>query len=161
MPWVTCNFRLSPSFLKAAVSGLGADPRGINVFCGTGWSAALMPTHDGAYVALTVPSPMKDIRSAFASLPDLPLIQAIRADVNTNQGRAFPLYSAKYTQAGRGRLILIGDAAHGMNPFCGAGASMALSDAASLVKVLTGTEGMSATKFTSDSRPCRGSTALP
>jgi 2-polyprenyl-6-methoxyphenol hydroxylase-like FAD-dependent oxidoreductase len=161
MPWVTCNFRLSASFTKTAVGNLGADPLGINVFYGTGWSAALTPTRDGAYVALTVPSPIKDVPSALAFLPDSPLIQAIRADANSDKGRAFPLYSAKHTQVGRGRLILIGDAARGMNPFCGAGASMALNDADSLVKVLTGTEGMSLNYSISDSRPCRRLAALP
>jgi salicylate hydroxylase len=134
MPWVTCNLSLSLNFLPS----VGADPPGINVFYGTGWSAVVIPTPDGAYVALTVPAPVKDISTALTFLPDAPIIEAIRADGNVGHGQAFPPYSAETTRVGRGRLILIGDAAHGMNPFCGAGASMALNDAANLVKVLTG-----------------------
>lgn len=137
MPWVTCNFRLSQAFVE---EGLGADPLGISVFYGTGWSAAVLPLPKGAYVALTVPAPVTDISSALARLPDVPLIQAIRSDPGIHDANAFPLYSAVTTQIGRGQVVLIGDAAHGMNPFCGAGASMALDDAANLVELLTGDE---------------------
>ena len=141
LPWVTCNFRLSPSFLASPEIARCIDGLGMNLFYGKAWSAAVAPTATGAYLALTVRAPIQDIETVLAELPDTPLIQALRADPGSKEGHAFPLCSAKNTKCGKGRVVLIGDSAHGMNPFCGAGASMALSDAAELVHLLTSTKG--------------------
>ncbi|WVQ64124.1 uncharacterized protein L199_002284 [Kwoniella botswanensis] len=50
--------------------------------------------------------------------------------------KGFQMYSMNKTVAGRGKVILLGDAAHGMPPFCGAGAGSAIVDSVELVKVL-------------------------
>lgn len=137
VPWVTCDLRLSNSVIQQS----GADPMGISIFYGKRFSAVVTPVAKGSYIAMTLPAPIQDVHSAIALLPDSPLTRAILADKNIVNGHAFPLHTATRTVVGRGRLVLIGDAAHGMNPFCGAGASMALYDAARLVKLLTGNEG--------------------
>ncbi|OCF44453.1 hypothetical protein I317_01714 [Kwoniella heveanensis CBS 569] len=96
------------------------------------------------YVALTVPS--KWFEPTFAARIeqhcDCPqtIAGAFLRDLEHSDGwptrRGFELWSTSRTNGGQGRVVLIGDAAHGMVPFCGAGASAAIVDAVQLVNAL-------------------------
>lgn len=92
------------------------------------------------YVAITIPHPQSEIREAISLLPEAEhgnsFIRDILADPGLESARAFPLWTSRRTCVGGRRAVLIGDASHGMVPYCGAGASAGLADAAELVEVL-------------------------
>ncbi|WVF67191.1 hypothetical protein IAT40_001938 [Kwoniella sp. CBS 6097] len=105
--------------------------------------ASALTRAEAAYVALTVPSkwlePSYAARMESCDCPQT-IAGAFLRDLEHSDGwptrRGFELWSMSRTNAGKGRLVLIGDAAHGMVPFCGAGASSAIVDAVQLVNVL-------------------------
>lgn len=92
------------------------------------------------YVALTLPHPRGDIRHAISALHGAKQPGTFLADLLADEGmhgsQAFPLWSARRTCAGAQRAVLIGDASHGMVPYCGAGASAGLKDAAEIVSAI-------------------------
>jgi salicylate hydroxylase len=136
--WTTINLRAS------SVERFLRDKHGMNVIYGRGWSAALTPLPDSVYVAITVQAPVIDSRKALEALPRCPFVDTLLSDPGMEDAGSFPLYTAKTTMVGSGNIVLVGDASHGMVPFCGAGASAAMKDAYELSKVIAGwTEGAS------------------
>lgn len=97
------------------------------------------PNHT-CYIALTIPHPQLSIRESIQSLPESRLprsfLRDLLADPGLNHAQAFPLWTSRSTCVGSQRTVLVGDASHGMVPYCGAGASAGLKDAANLVKLL-------------------------
>jgi len=96
-------------------------------------------THD-LYVALTLPHPQGTIRQAISGLSGAKQPGTFLADLLADDGlsnaQASPLWTARRTCAGGQRAVLIGDASHGVVPYCGAGASAGLKDAAELVAAI-------------------------
>lgn len=100
------------------------------------------------YVALTLLHDKPTLQDSIASLPDARIPDSFLANILSDPGfpqaRAFPLYTMKRTitlQSGKShpdplRGVLIGDASHGMVPYCGAGASSGLKDASDLVSLI-------------------------
>ena len=136
LPWTMINMRASTPEVRQWIK----DDHGMNMIYGQGWSAAFMPLSEdpaepSAYVALTVPPPVHDPRTSLSALQG-PFIQAILADPGLANARCYPLYTAKHSILGRDRAVLIGDASHGMVPYCGAGASAGIKDAVDLVATL-------------------------
>lgn len=97
-------------------------------------------TPDGCYVALTIPHPTASLRDFISALPESKtpgsFLSALLADPAFHDGRVFPLRTSRRTCTGVHRAVLIGDASHGMVPYCGAGASSALRDASHLVSLV-------------------------
>lgn len=93
------------------------------------------------YVALTIPLPLGSLRDTLQSLPGAKssgsFICDLLAESELDNARVFPLWTSRTTVVahddGHEMAVLIGDASHGMVPFCGAGASAAISDAVDLV----------------------------
>ena len=136
LPWTMINMRTSGPEVRDWVK----DDHGMNMIYGQGWSAAFMclsddPAEPSAYVALTVSPPVHDPRTSLSSLGG-PFIQAVLADPGLVDARCYLLYTAKRSILGRDRAVLIGDASHGMVPYCGAGASAGIKDAVDLVDTL-------------------------
>ena len=127
LPWTTVNVRTRSPDVRKWVK----DEQGMNMMYGNGWSGAFLPVpSDGeVYVALTLPSPAR-------SPLDGNFIQAVFTDPEFTNARSLPLYSASRAIVGRDRAVLIGDASHGIVPFCWAGASAGVRDAIDLVDVL-------------------------
>ncbi|WVR09227.1 hypothetical protein IAU60_006291 [Kwoniella sp. DSM 27419] len=136
LAYTTVNFRTGSGAMRSRLK----DPHGINNIYGPNYSATLIPLpHDQIYVALTVPNAWYDIPTGI--MRDLsgradPFLDEIRGSVGWGERKATPLHGVSETLAGRGRVILVGDASHGMSPFCGAGASSAMVDAVELVRGL-------------------------
>ena len=99
------------------------------------------------YVALTIPHPPTSIRDAIHAFPESKthgsFLHDILADPGLTNAQAFPLWTSLKTCVGGQRAVLVGDASHGMVPYCGAGASAGLKDAVDLVKALQNHTGMS------------------
>ena len=160
LPWTTINLYVPLSAIESFVS----DSYGINTVYGKSWSATLIPLDpmgdsstldpkggsrsQQVYVALTVPSP--SIPTARQPSPyeggpswnplisglDGALIQALMIADRTYI-RTQALYTSTATTLVSGPAALIGDAAHGMAPFQGAGASCAILDALDLATSLS------------------------
>lgn len=94
----------------------------------------------GTYVAINIPHPQGTIRQALSLLPEAKtpgsFIDDLLNDPGLSGARAFPLWSSRKTCIGGQRALLIGDASHGMVPYCGAGASAGLADAVEVVELL-------------------------
>ncbi|OCF60335.1 hypothetical protein L486_03017 [Kwoniella mangroviensis CBS 10435] len=95
------------------------------------------------YVALTIPSKWLEPSycTKLSKCTCEPTIHSVfLRQLENSDGwprrKGFQMYSMNKTVAGRGKVILLGDAAHGMPPFCGAGAGSAIVDSVELVKVL-------------------------
>lgn len=135
LPYVIINLRSS----SPATLALIPDKRGMNLLYGTGWSVASgFTSKDTCYIALTIAAPADDTRTAVARYAGVPLIDALLQDQGLAEAKAYPLNTARRTVVGKGRIALIGDAAHGMVPFCGAGASSGVTDGTEIAKVLVG-----------------------
>lgn len=110
------------------------------------------PSQSDVYVGLTIPhpapaqgqSPRGVIESIRKRPSKLSFLDAVLADTGALDGaRVFPIYTTRKTSGGVGRAVLLGDASHGMVPFCGAGASAAVVDAVDLVGVVLRCRGES------------------
>ena len=92
------------------------------------------------YVALTIPNPTISIRDTISSLPTssspTSFLHSILHDPALDTARSFPLWTSRRTVVGGHCAVLIGDASHGMVPYCGAGASAGIKDAVDLVELL-------------------------
>ena len=147
LPWTTVNLCTSSPRMYDFIK----DERGMNMMYGKGWSAAFMslasptppssqePRSGSTYVALTIPSPVVQARESLERLEG-EYIEALLVDPGLEDARAYPLYTSKRTIIGRDRALLIGDASHGMVPFCGAGASAGIRDAVDLAAFLNSGE---------------------
>ncbi|ODN74790.1 hypothetical protein L202_07108 [Cryptococcus amylolentus CBS 6039] len=124
------------------------DHNGLSLIYGESFSATMMPlSYPSMYIALTIPSiwlePSHQEKGAEERCkPTIhgEFLRQLEKDPGWKEKEAFRLWTAKQTVGGSGRVVLIGDAAHGMPPFCGAGASSAIKDAVELVRVLTSLE---------------------
>ncbi|WWD06527.1 hypothetical protein V865_004619 [Kwoniella europaea PYCC6329] len=140
LPWTIINSRYtSPEVLDWC-----KDQNGINTIVGDSFSATMIPlAKPSVYVALTIPS--KWLEPSYCTklskctceptIHSLFLRQLENSD-GWPRRKGFQMYSTNKTVAGRGKVVLLGDAAHGMPPFCGAGAGSAIVDSVELVKVL-------------------------
>ncbi|WVW79112.1 hypothetical protein I302_101077 [Kwoniella bestiolae CBS 10118] len=95
------------------------------------------------YVALTVPSKWLSPSychqmSKCTCEPTIHSLFLRNLENSDGWGRrkGYQMYSMRRTFAGRGRVVLLGDAGHGMPPFCGAGAGSAVVDSIELVREL-------------------------
>ncbi|WVQ81591.1 hypothetical protein IAT38_003715 [Cryptococcus sp. DSM 104549] len=142
LPQTVINVRASSERLQRWIH----DPQGTNLVYGESFSATLLPLGEGTtYVALTVPSKWLDPshQAKVAAERCEPTIhgefmRVLEADEGWAKRQAYPIWTAKKTVGGRGRVVLIGDAAHGMPPFCGAGASAGIKDVVELVGAISG-----------------------
>ncbi|WVQ94787.1 hypothetical protein IAU59_001869 [Kwoniella sp. CBS 9459] len=138
--YTTINLRTASSNVLMWIK----DPRGINMIYGDSFSATMIPLSASAvYVALTVPSKWLEMdfaeRLGSCDCPQTiagAFLRDLEHSDGWSAGRNFELWSMSRTNGGRGRVVLLGDAAHGMVPFCGAGASAAIVDAVQLVNGL-------------------------
>lgn len=122
------------------------DPNGMNLIYGESFSATMMPlSFPSIYVALTIPSqwlnPSFQARIKGEEIKLEPTVHGkflrqLECDPGWEKKETYPLWSATSTVGGKGRVVLVGDAAHGMPPFCGAGASAGIIDAVELAKVI-------------------------
>ncbi|WVQ89885.1 hypothetical protein IAS59_003652 [Cryptococcus gattii] len=122
------------------------DPNGMNLLYGESFSATMMPLpFPNIYVALTIPSQWLDpsfqarVKGEGINLEPTAhgeFLRQLECDPGWEKKETYPLWSATSTVAGKGRVVLVGDAAHGMPPFCGAGASAGIIDAVELAKVV-------------------------
>lgn len=141
--WTILNLRPSSTEIAEFVH----DRHGLNVILGSSWTAMLgLAQKSGSngqpvILALTVPYPVENARVAVDRLESSPFIDALREDPCLDKAETFNLWTGKKTIVGKGRVVLIGDASHGMVPFCGCGAGAGIRDAVELVKVLTQMEG--------------------
>lgn len=133
LPWTTINLRSRSPATQAFIP----DKYGMNLLYGKGWSAASGFTrHDTCYIALTIAGPVSDVITAVSAYRGTPFINTLLSDPGLEEAKGFSLTTATRTVTGRGRIVLIGDAAHGMVPFCGAGASSGVKDGTEIAKLL-------------------------
>ncbi|OCF72501.1 hypothetical protein I204_06882 [Kwoniella mangroviensis CBS 8886] len=149
LPWTIMNSR----YTSPEVLGWCKDLNGINTIVGDSFSATIIPlghqtqaqaqTNPSVYVALTIPSKWLEPSycTKLSKCTCEPTIHSVfLRQLENSDGwprrKGFQMYSMNKTVAGRGKVILLGDAAHGMPPFCGAGAGSAIVDSVELVKVL-------------------------
>nr|ODN92919.1 hypothetical protein L204_05093 [Cryptococcus depauperatus CBS 7855] len=119
------------------------DEHGMNLLYGDSFSASIMPLPDSVYIALTIPSNWLE-SSAPGETKDVNLektvhrdfINDLKVDPGWGKRETYELWSADTTVGGRKRIVLIGDAAHGMVPFCGAGASAGIKDGVELARTI-------------------------
>lgn len=114
----------------------------MNLLYGKGWSAACDYTFtsrssNSCHIALTIADSMLDIRSAIARYAGTPFIDILlqEADFACDSTRTIRLYTNTQTVVGSGRIVLIGDAAHGMAHFC-IGASSGIEDGLEVARAL-------------------------
>jgi len=100
-------------------------------FLGDGRFFGLVPVGDGATYGFAG-SPTDDVRSAFATFPS-PVREFLASATIVHSGRVEEVAAQS---PGRGRVVLIGDAAHAMPPHMGQGGSLALEDAVVLAEVV-------------------------
>lgn len=152
LPYTNINLRTTNPSTRSWVR----DEHAVNLIYGRGWSAAIVPLREAhgikkihtfeefladeggdqaVYVSITVPSPVKSARSALSAL-DGEFVRNLLSDPGLEGARCFSLYTSSRTITGREGAVLIGDASHGMVPFCGAGASAGIKDAVDLVDVI-------------------------
>lgn len=122
------------------------DPNGMTCLYGESFSATMMPLpFPSIYVALTIPSQwldpsfqarVKDEEIKLEPTTHGEFLRQLERDPGWETKETYPLWSATSTVAGEARVVLVGDAAHGMPPFCGAGASAGIIDAVELAKVI-------------------------
>ncbi|WWC64234.1 uncharacterized protein I303_106843 [Kwoniella dejecticola CBS 10117] len=107
------------------------------------------PRSSGVYVAVTVPSKWlttehdTKLTKEETKNPSEPSVHSkFLRDLETSEEwskrKEFKLYSLSKTFGGEGRIVLIGDAAHGTIPFCGSGTGSAIADSVRLVEMLEG-----------------------
>ena len=110
--------------------------------------AASEPDRD-ALRATTTADWLARLRNTFTD--DLPLIDRVLAGTAGEVG-AYPIHDVRSTSTWRrGRVTLIGDAAHATSPNAGQGASMALEDAIMLAKCLRDIDDVPSALFTFES----------
>jgi salicylate hydroxylase len=128
VPYMTINYLSHSSEIQHWIK----DPHGVNMILGKSNSTILVPlSSTQTHISLTIPLSSLDISPAIAIAKlgsPKGIIRDILDDTSLSGARKFPLYSATRTIVGKGRCVLLGDAGHGMVPFCGAGASSALQD---------------------------------
>lgn len=122
------------------------DPNGMNLLYGESFSATMMPLpFPSISVALTIPSQWLDpsfqarVKGEEINLEPTAhgeFLRQLECDPGWEEKETYPLWSATSTVAGKGRVVLVGDAAHGMPPFCGSGASAGIIDVVELAKVV-------------------------
>jgi salicylate hydroxylase len=149
LPLTTLNLRATSPEVRQWVK----DENGMNLIYGSGWVAAFIPlkplSHaseqedsaekisNSVYVALTL-SHYLVADGLLPTMTDHPskFFRTLVADPGLEHAQAYTLYTARRTIVGRDRAVLVGDASHGMVPFCGAGASAGIKDAVDLVNTL-------------------------
>nr|KIR84155.1 hypothetical protein I308_05567 [Cryptococcus tetragattii IND107] len=141
LPHTIINLLTSPAMRKWI-----QDPNGMNLLYGEPFSATMMPLpFPSIYVALTIPSQwldpsfqarVKDEEIKLEPTTHGEFLRQLERDPGWETKETYPLWSATSTVAGEARVVLVGDAAHGMPPFCGAGASAGIIDAVELAKVI-------------------------
>ncbi|OXC67087.1 hypothetical protein AYX13_04360 [Cryptococcus neoformans] len=142
LPQTIINLRTTSPAMRRWVH----DPNGMNLIYGESFSATMMPlSFPSIYVALTIPSqwlnPSFQARIKGEEIKLEPTVHGkflrqLERDPGWEKKETYPLWSATSTVGGKGRVVLVGDAAHGMPPFCGAGASAGIIDAVELAKVI-------------------------
>ncbi|ODN91399.1 hypothetical protein L198_05913 [Cryptococcus wingfieldii CBS 7118] len=141
LPQTVINVRTTSENMREWID----DHNGLNLIYGESFSATMMPlSYPSMYIALTIPSiwlepshQEKVAEDRYKPTIHGEFLRQLEKDPGWKKRDAFRLWTAKQTLGGSGRVVLIGDAAHGMPPFCGAGASSAIKDAVELAGALT------------------------
>ncbi|WVQ75354.1 hypothetical protein IAR50_004973 [Cryptococcus sp. DSM 104548] len=146
LPQTLINLRTTSESMREWIN----DHNGLNLIYGESFFATMLPlSYPSMYVALAIPSKWlapgsqgviaKDKRKPGSHGEEL--LRQLEDDPGWKDREVFPLWTAKETLGGKGRVVLVGNAAHGMPPFHeGAGTSSAMRDIVELARVLTTAE---------------------
>jgi 2-polyprenyl-6-methoxyphenol hydroxylase-like FAD-dependent oxidoreductase len=116
------------------------------LFVGPGAQFAMFPLYDGIYWSGTLVTPPGEERPRDGELAECirrfgdfpPPARELMESTNEDEVTRTDIYDRDPVSPwSKGRLVLLGDAAHPTTPFMGQGASMAIEDAATLVKELS------------------------